>query len=41
MEKKIVKETGGTVENIGNNELDEEKKGKFRPNGDVPNGRKL
>ena len=31
--EKNVKETGGTVENIGNNELDEEKKENFAPNG--------
>ena len=31
--EKNVKETGGTVENIGNNELDEEKKENFAQNG--------
>lgn len=31
--EKNVKETGGTVENIGNNELNEEKKENFAPNG--------
>ena len=36
--EKNVKETGGTVENIGNNELDEEKKENFAQNGASPLG---
>ena len=39
--EKNVKETGETVKNIGNNELNEEKKRKFRPKWGVLNGRKL